>query len=126
MWFSIFILDDTRTQEAILQNNKKNSANICNKVKLFYIFCRYILWHSIYPVLSFESVLSVNSCFSPKACSTPILKLDKPCLIDDPVKSNESIKVNQVKSVSNSSISIIRKQKFRTSLMNYQSIKSKG
>ena len=45
-----------------------------------------------------SSVLSVDSYFCPKACSTPILKLDTPCLIDDPVKSNESIKVNQVKS----------------------------
>ena len=53
-----------------------------------------------------SSVLPVDSCFCPKACCTPILKLDKPCLIDDPVKSNESIKVNQVKSVSNSSILI--------------------
>ena len=53
-----------------------------------------------------SSVLSVDSCFCPKACSTPILMLDKPCLIDDPVKSNESIKVNQVKSASNSSILI--------------------
>ena len=43
------------------------------------------------------SVLSVDSRFCPKTCSTHILKLDKPCLIDDPVKSNESIKVNQVK-----------------------------
>ena len=58
-----------------------------------------------------SSVLSVDSCFCPKACSTPILKLDKPCLIDDPVKSNESIKVNQVKSVSNSS-TLIRKKFF--------------
>ena len=58
-----------------------------------------------------SSVLSVDSCFCPKACSTPILKLDKPCLIDDPVKYNESIKVNQVKSVSNSSILIRKKQK---------------
>ena len=48
-----------------------------------------------------SSVLSVGSCFCPKACCTPILKLDKLCLIDDPVKSNESIKVNEVKSVSN-------------------------
>ena len=54
-----------------------------------------------------SSVSSVESCFCPKACSTPILKLDKPCLIEYPVKSNESIKVNQVKSVSNSSILMI-------------------
>ena len=46
-----------------------------------------------------SSVLSVDSCFCPKACSTPILKLDKPCLIHHHVKSNESIKVNQVKTV---------------------------
>ena len=43
-----------------------------------------------------SSVLSVDSCFCPRACSTPTHKLDKPCLIDDPVKSNESIKVNSV------------------------------
>ena len=54
-----------------------------------------------------SSVLSVYSVVSPKAGSTPIHKLDKPCLIDDPVKSNESINVNQVKSESNSSILII-------------------
>ena len=71
-----------------------------------------------YPLYEFElsncfsvlsdlsSVLSVDSSFSPKACNTTILKLDKPCLIDDPVKSNESIKVNQFKSESNSSILI--------------------
>ena len=55
-----------------------------------------------------SSVLSVDSCFCPKSSSTPILRLDKPCLIYDPVKSNESIKVNQVKYVSNSSILIIK------------------
>ena len=68
---------------------------------------------------------SVYSCFCPKACSTPILKLDKPCLIDDPVESNESVEVNEVKSVSNPSISIMPKIFFYILFMNCQSIKNK-
>ena len=72
-----------------------------------------------------SSVLSVDSYFCPKACSTPIFKLNKPRLIDDPVKSNELIKVNQVKSVSNSSIFIRKKLNFRILLINCQGITNK-
>ena len=56
-----------------------------------------------------SSVLSDDSCFNPKACSTPILKLYKKCLVNDPVKCNKSIKVNQTKSESDQKILIIKK-----------------
>ena len=72
-----------------------------------------------------SSALSVDSCFCPKACSTPIPRLGKPCLIDDPVKSNESIKVNQAKSVSNCSILMLKCFWRGILLMNCQSIKNK-
>ena len=73
-----------------------------------------------------SSELSVDSWFCPKTCSTPIPKLDKPCLIEDPVKSNDSIKVNQVKSESNSCILIRKKQDFGILLMNYKVLRTKG
>ena len=72
-----------------------------------------------------SSVSSVDSCFCPKTCSTPILKLDKPYLIDAQAKSNESMKANEVKSESNSSILIRQKQNYRFLLMNCHSIKNK-
>ena len=67
----------------------------------FELFNRISVLHDL------SAVLSVDS-YCHKASSTSILKLDKPCLIRYPVKSNESIKVDQVKSVSNSSILILK------------------
>ena len=64
-----------------------------------YLSYEFELSNRISVLSDLSSVSSVDSCFCPKACSTPILKLDKPCSIDDPVKSNESINVNQVKFV---------------------------
>ena len=83
------------------------------------------LFNRISVLSDLSSASSVDSCFRPKACSTPIHKINKPCLMDDPVKSNESIKVNQVKSESNSSIIIRIKQDPIILLMNCQSVKNK-
>ena len=103
LWYHSECLEPSSSKINVLQFS--NISWICcyceslNVDSFIYHSYEFELSNRIIVLSDSSSVLSVDSCFCLKACSTPILKLDKPCLIDDPVKSNKSIKVNQVKSV---------------------------